>query len=526
MDLRAVPPAAWLCCSSHLAHLIADLIVSRAQLFASSLGLWATALTWALATLSFTGLRNSFVASCFCLACSTLMCLLDSYTLATTTASNPFTTDLVVLSTARILTTLVVQPLLCALCRVHTMVFLSFLTANLSIAFIAIMFTLPIPVVLTLLYTGIAILFMSHRVLQLSLPSAPLPPTCAQESEDSQRNKLIEYALGKVSDLLFSLTMAAELARALLTHHLATVTSHSIGISKIIQSLSDLYDAPLQRSAVNWSALHTASVARHGQLFHEKNITLSCDIDCRLQDVLVLVNEARISFVIDSLLKIACNRSVSSQAISLKVEVREWDGSSGASLHLLTSVVVRQCTLGSGFSLNQDAPDSLVVALKVAEHIVSEDYKGLLDVSKLPGTGMSISFHVFVEPLNFVGRPTTDKVNRSSIPDVDVLLVDDDQRSCDMMADTLVSLGVSAEVCYSGQEAIKTLLGPKPKTFCIVMLDRRMPEMDGLETARLLRKQQYSAPLVGLTGLAIDVEVSQRFQQQKTRTKPKKKKHR
>jgi len=73
---------------------------------------------------------------------------------------------------------------------------------------------------------------------------------------------------------------------------------------------------------------------------------------------------------------------------------------------------------------------------------------------------------------------------------IDVLLVDDDRTLLETAADTLASLGAKVSTAGSGGEAL-ALLEERTKTenksFDVVILDWKMAEMDGVETARLIR---------------------------------------
>ena len=75
---------------------------------------------------------------------------------------------------------------------------------------------------------------------------------------------------------------------------------------------------------------------------------------------------------------------------------------------------------------------------------------------------------------------------------IDVLLVDDDRTLLETAADTLRSLGATVSVAESGGEAL-ALLEERGKTadklFDVVILDWKMAEMDGVETARQIRER-------------------------------------
>ena len=74
---------------------------------------------------------------------------------------------------------------------------------------------------------------------------------------------------------------------------------------------------------------------------------------------------------------------------------------------------------------------------------------------------------------------------------IDVLLVDDDETMLQITVDTLESLGASAEQAPSGLEALgmiehRHLSG---KEYNVILIDWKMPEIDGLETIRRIRRE-------------------------------------
>lgn len=72
---------------------------------------------------------------------------------------------------------------------------------------------------------------------------------------------------------------------------------------------------------------------------------------------------------------------------------------------------------------------------------------------------------------------------------IDVLVVDDDEVLLRTAADTLESLGAAAECAGSGTEAIEMISRrhKKGKNYDVVILDWKMPDMDGIETVRRIR---------------------------------------
>jgi two-component system, sensor histidine kinase and response regulator len=87
-------------------------------------------------------------------------------------------------------------------------------------------------------------------------------------------------------------------------------------------------------------------------------------------------------------------------------------------------------------------------------------------------------------------RPTDDRVN--------ILLVDDQPANLIALEAMLEDLGQNLIRAESGREALKRLLSDD---FAVILLDVKMPEMDGFETAALIRQRDRSrhTPILFLT---------------------------
>lgn len=80
-----------------------------------------------------------------------------------------------------------------------------------------------------------------------------------------------------------------------------------------------------------------------------------------------------------------------------------------------------------------------------------------------------------------------------------LLAVDDITMNCDLISLQFQYHGYRVDKAYSGAEALALV---EKESFDLILLDMRMPEMDGLEVLRRLR-QKYSAlelPVIMVTG--------------------------
>ncbi len=84
-----------------------------------------------------------------------------------------------------------------------------------------------------------------------------------------------------------------------------------------------------------------------------------------------------------------------------------------------------------------------------------------------------------------------------------VLLVDDEKTMVKYLSRRLVKRGFEISVAYSGLSALDEL---KNSNFDVVLLDVLMPEMDGIETLREIKKIKPETEVIMLTGHA-SVEV-------------------
>ena len=87
---------------------------------------------------------------------------------------------------------------------------------------------------------------------------------------------------------------------------------------------------------------------------------------------------------------------------------------------------------------------------------------------------------------------------RPSDPPVNILLVDDQPANLLALEAMLQDLGQTIVKAGSGREALKWLLGNE---CAVILLDVKMPEMDGFETAELIRQRDKSrhTPIIFLT---------------------------
>src|SRR5689334_6298303 len=126
---------------------------------------------------------------------------------------------------------------------------------------------------------------------------------------------------------------------------------------------------------------------------------------------------------------------------------------------------------------------------------IMERHEGSISVVSQPGNGTTFTIDLPA------AMPET-SFDDVSLPDEDIgrlriLVVDDEEPVRETLAEMLVAVNHSVELAGSGQEAVEKL---RTGAFDFVFTDLAMPEMDGWETARAVRKEWPNMQIVLVTG--------------------------
>ena len=134
------------------------------------------------------------------------------------------------------------------------------------------------------------------------------------------------------------------------------------------------------------------------------------------------------------------------------------------------------------------------LGLSVSYSII-ERHEGSMSVESQPGSGTIFTIDLPAA----IPESTFDEVEIHSdeVAQLRILVVDDEAPVRETLAEMLLAVNHRVELAGSGQEAVEKL---RQGEFDFVFTDLAMPEMDGWETARLIRKGWPNVRIILVTG--------------------------
>lgn len=123
------------------------------------------------------------------------------------------------------------------------------------------------------------------------------------------------------------------------------------------------------------------------------------------------------------------------------------------------------------------------LGMAITKYIV-DAMKGSIQVESEQGKGSTFTITLDLEK-------ALEKEEEMMLPNWRMLVVDDDEILCNTTAVALKSIGVESEYILSGEEAIKKAVSAfeANQGYDIILMDWKLPDMDGIEAARKIREK-------------------------------------
>ena len=135
------------------------------------------------------------------------------------------------------------------------------------------------------------------------------------------------------------------------------------------------------------------------------------------------------------------------------------------------------------------------LGMAITKNIV-DMMNGSIAVKSAPNQGTTITVTIYLK------LQESERVQEKELMDLPVLVVDDDKICCESTVATLKDIGIAGEWVLTGKEAVARCSARHKanRDYFAVILDWKMPGMDGIETARRIRAQVGDeVPIIILT---------------------------
>ena len=225
----------------------------------------------------------------------------------------------------------------------------------------------------------------------------------------------------------------------------------------------------------------------------EKGLTFECHIAGHVDESYIGDN-MKLKQVLVNILSNAIKFTDAPGSVTLSVEkINDYEDSSTLQFSIKdTGIGISKEFLPKVFdsfaqedSTRKNKYGSTGLGLAITKNIV-ELMNGTISVESEKGVGTEFTVVVTLKKCE---NPTAN-ISAVSTKDMHVLIVDDDPIACEHARLVMDDAGIRSDTCLSGKEALEMLkiCHAKHDPYNLVILDWKMPEMDGMDVAREIRK--------------------------------------
>ena len=274
---------------------------------------------------------------------------------------------------------------------------------------------------------------------------------------------------------------------SLASNHLLTLINDILDISKV-------ESGKLKLNPLSFSIVETAEnlVNLSQPMIKEKNIDFSFHIN-KIETEYLFTDQLRLNQIYINILSNAIKYT--EPGGSVRVELREEESPKPDCVRL--TYVVADTGIGMSpeymktmyqpFSRQTDSRVNSIqgtgLGLAITKQMV-ELMDGTIECQSEQGKGTTFTVVLDI--------PVSDRQREEmKLNPIDVLIVDDDEILLETATDTLESLGIEAEQAHNGTEALGMIVHRHEmgKDYGVIILDWKMPDMDGIETIKRIRAE-------------------------------------
>jgi PAS domain S-box-containing protein len=134
--------------------------------------------------------------------------------------------------------------------------------------------------------------------------------------------------------------------------------------------------------------------------------------------------------------------------------------------------------------------------------LITDIMGGKITVDSIYGQGSSFHLEIpkILGDMTLIVNHADEMENKIYAPDAKALIVDDNAINLTVAFEFLRLFDITSETATSGKEAIKLA---EKNQYDVIFMDHMMPEMDGIETTKAIRKMGISIPIIALTANAV-----------------------
>ncbi len=155
-------------------------------------------------------------------------------------------------------------------------------------------------------------------------------------------------------------------------------------------------------------------------------------------------------------------------------------------------------------------PNGIGLGLSIVKKYV-DLLEGTITVRSAAGKGTAFEIHIMVEETN--SRPADDNSlnHNCDFSSLKILVAEDNLLNQEIASMLLQNKGATLDIASNGQEAVERFENSRPNTYQLILMDLRMPVMNGYDATKRIRKcghpDSRTIPIIAMTADAYEEDI-------------------